>query len=233
MTPREYLLFVGRMKGLKGTALLSQIEEVMEQTRISDVRDRIIRNLSKGYRQRVGVAQALLGHPEVIILDEPTVGLDPKQIIEIRDLIRELGKTHTVVLSSHILSEVRSVCDVIIIISKGKMVAVDTPENLEQVFAGEKTLELTVKGTAQEVESVLKGLEKVKKTSCVPAEDGRTKVSIVTVDDTDISEAVFQAFSQKQLPIVSMTTAGASLEDVFIELTGDNGKEEETHDSDI
>lgn len=232
MTPREYLLFVGRMKGLRGGELSRQLSEIMEKTEITDVKDRLIRHLSKGYRQRVGVAQALLGPPEVVILDEPTVGLDPKQIIEIRELIRELGKNHTVILSSHILSEVRAVCDVIIIISKGKLVAVDTPENLERLFAGGTTLELVVKGTVGDAQAALEGLERIKKLVCTPAPDGRTKVSVMAADGADISEEVFRAFSGRQLPIVSMTTVSASLEDVFIELTGE-GKEDEENESDI
>jgi ABC-2 type transport system ATP-binding protein len=232
MTPREYLLFVGRMKGLRGGELSRQLSEIMEKTEITDVKDRLIRHLSKGYRQRVGVAQALLGPPEVVILDEPTVGLDPKQIIEIRELIRELGKNHTVILSSHILSEVRAVCDVIIIISKGKLVAVDTPENLERLFAGGTTLELVVKGTVGDAQAALEGLERIKKLVCTPAPDGRTKVSVMAADGADISEEVFRAFSGRQLPIVSMTTVSESLEDVFIELTGE-GKEDEENESDI
>jgi len=232
MTPREYLLFVGRMKGLRGEELNRQLTEIMEKTEVTEVKDRLIRHLSKGYRQRVGVAQALLGRPEVVILDEPTVGLDPKQIIEIRELIRELGKNHTVILSSHILSEVRAVCDVIIIISKGKLVAVDTPENLERLFAGSTTLELVIKGTVDDAKAALEGLERIQKADCTPAPDGRTKVSITATDGTDISEEVFRAFSGRQLPIVSMTTVSASLEDVFIELT-DDGEEDEDNGSDI
>ena len=142
MTPEEYLHFVARAKGLRREESARQIETVMEKTRIADVRKRLIRNLSKGYRQRVGIAQALLGNPEVIILDEPTVGLDPAQIIEIRELIRELGKEHTLVLSSHILSEVQAVCDSILILSKGRLVACDTAENLTKLMRGRENLRL-------------------------------------------------------------------------------------------
>ena len=147
-TPREYLTFVGRAKGLSGTRLEEQIERVMSVTQTGDVANRLIKNLSKGYRQRVGIAQALLGDPKVVILDEPTVGLDPIQIIEIRDLIKDLGREHTVILSSHILSEVQAVCQTVLIISKGKLVACDTPENLEKLFAGSTTVELTVEAPA-------------------------------------------------------------------------------------
>ena len=143
-TPREYLTFVGRAKGIKDKTLPEQIGRVMEVTQITDVADRLIKHLSKGYRQRVGIAQALLGDPEVVILDEPTVGLDPKQIIEIRSLIQSLGQKHTVILSSHILSEVQAVCQTILIISKGHLVACDTPENLERLFSGSAAVDLTV-----------------------------------------------------------------------------------------
>ena len=142
MTPEEYLRFVAQAKGLRREESARQIETAMEKTRIADVKKRLIRNLSKGYRQRVGIAQALLGNPEVIILDEPTVGLDPAQIIEIRELIRELGKEHTLVLSSHILSEVQAVCDSILILSKGRLVACDTAENLTKLLKGREDLRL-------------------------------------------------------------------------------------------
>ena len=145
MTVYEYLVFAAKLKKLPKDSIKASISEVMELVKIQDVKGRLIRNLSKGYRQRVGMAQAILGKPDVIILDEPTVGLDPKQIIEIRDMIRELGRKHTVILSSHILSEVSAVCDHIMIISHGKLIASDTPENLERQLEGSAGLELDVK----------------------------------------------------------------------------------------
>ena len=159
MTPEEYLTFVAKAKGVGKTELAGQLEKVINVTRIQDMRHRLIKNLSKGYKQRVGVAQALLGNPQVIILDEPTVGLDPKQIIEIRDLIKELGKDHTVILSSHILSEVQAVCDHIMIISRGKLVASDTPENLEKLFSASDVVNLTVKARREQVEEILKQMD--------------------------------------------------------------------------
>ena len=147
MTVYEYLVFAAKLKKLPKDSIKASISEVMELVKIQDVKGRLIRNLSKGYRQRVGMAQAILGKPDVIILDEPTVGLDPKQIIEIRDMIRELGRKHTVILSSHILSEVSAVCDHIMIISHGKLIASDTPENLERQLEGSAGLELDVKGS--------------------------------------------------------------------------------------
>lgn len=152
MTPREYLAFAAELKGLPREQRKAAVEQCMERTNIADVADRLIRNLSKGYRQRVGLACALLGDPPVIILDEPTVGLDPKQIIEIRELIRSLGQEHTVLLSSHILSEVNAVCDKVLIMSHGKLVACDTPENLTAHAAGHAALRITVLGTQEAVQ---------------------------------------------------------------------------------
>ncbi len=238
MTPEEYLRFVGEMKGLRGAELRRQVEEVMSVTGVTEVARRLISQLSKGYRQRVGVAQAILGHPDVVILDEPTVGLDPKQITEIRQLIRELGREHTVLLSSHILSEVRALCDVVLILSRGKLVAVDTPENLERLFAPERRLQLAVKGTPEEAERVVEPLEDVRKFSCEDMGDGRTLAEITSLNDTDLSERVFSAFSAAKLPILAMTTVSASLEDVFLELTesdeGESGAiEEAEHVADL
>lgn len=150
-TPLEYLKFVGEAKGLRGVKLKEQVEKVIQQTKIEDVKDRLISSLSKGYKQRVGVAQALLGNPKVIILDEPTVGLDPIQIIEIRDLIKELGKTHTVIFSSHILSEVQAICDRILIISKGKLIAFDEPQNLEKLLLAPNEIIITTDATEKEI----------------------------------------------------------------------------------
>ena len=171
MTPEEYLRFVARAKGLRREESARQIETVMEKTRIADVRKRLIRNLSKGYRQRVGIAQALLGNPEVIILDEPTVGLDPAQIIEIRELIRELGKEHTLVLSSHILSEVQAVCDSILILSKGRLVACDTAENLTKLMRGRENLRLLTRAEEETIRPIVEKVDGVE--SLAFAEEGR------------------------------------------------------------
>ena len=219
MTPMEYLRFVASAKGLPRSEQTSQIDRVMDKTDIRSVRRRLIRNLSKGYRQRVGIAQALLGNPEVIILDEPTVGLDPAQIIEIRDLIRELGKDHTIILSSHILSEVQTVCDSIMIISGGRLVASDTPENLTRLFAGTTTLQLEAKGSEEETKKVLSGILSVEEHTVRTDPNGTVLVEIKPVENADIREAVFNAFAEAKLPLLEMRTVRASLEDVFLELT--------------
>ncbi len=218
MTPVEYLQFVSEVKKVEKSQRKTQIEEAMAETGIKNVENRLIRNLSKGYRQRVGIAQALIGNPSVIILDEPTVGLDPKQIIEIRELIKNLGEKHTVILSSHILSEVQAVCDKILIISNGKLVACDTPENLENLFAGSKTVKLTVKGGSDSIKRTLGKVDKIKDISCKENGD-KTTVEITTDKEADIAEDIFYAFADARLPIVRMTEETATLEDIFLELT--------------
>ena len=218
-TPREYLTFVGRAKGIKDKALPEQIGRVMEVTQITDVADRLIKHLSKGYRQRVGIAQALLGDPEVVILDEPTVGLDPKQIIEIRSLIQSLGQKHTVILSSHILSEVQAVCQTILIISKGHLVACDTPENLERLFSGSAAVELTVEAGEAQTREILAPLDHIRSVDVRPEGADRCQVTLETDGDEGVCRAVFFAFSRAGRAILRMTDAKASLEDIFIELT--------------
>ena len=218
MTPREYLRFVAEAKKLGRDQISAAVDEVMSKTQITDVGDRLIKNLSKGYKQRVGIAQALLGNPSTIILDEPTVGLDPNQIIEIRALISELGKTHTIILSSHILSEVQAVCDRIMIISKGKMVANDTPEGLEKLFAGKTELSLSVKGSKEAVDGVLGGIDEISDFTS-EEKDGITLVTAECANEVNAEERLFFAFADVRLPIIRMTAERASLEDIFIELT--------------
>lgn len=220
-TPREYLTFVGQAKRIPKGELKGQIQRVMETTQITDVADRLMKHLSKGYKQRVGIAQALLGDPEVIILDEPTVGLDPRQIIEIRELITSLGESHTVILSSHILSEVQAICQTIMIISKGRLVACDTPENLEQLFAGRTTVELTLEAEPEEATQLLEPLEHIRAAELKRAADGRCDVELETDGSEDACREIFFACSGAAKPILRMTTVKASLEDVFIELTSD------------
>lgn len=222
MTPTEYLRFIARARGFSGAEARKQINAAMERARVTEVKNRLIRNLSKGYRQRVGIAQALIGNPEVIILDEPTVGLDPRQIIEIRELIRELGKNHTVILSSHILSEVSAICDEILILSGGRLVADDTPENLTALFAEQSSIRLTVKGALSDVISALNDLEGVEITDR-REEDGRTWLMLCAQDADAVCERVFRALAQAELPILEMARERATLEDVFLELIGNDG----------
>lgn len=191
-------------------------------TQITDMQQRLIKNLSKGYRQRVGLAQAILGYPEVIILDEPTVGLDPKQIIEIRDLIRKLGENHTVILSSHILSEVSAVCDHIMIIAHGKLVASDSPENLQKLMSGSMELNLEVKGSTAAVKNALQEISQIDRIEeNTEASKNIAKLKVISKENADIREQVFYALAEAKLPILEMTHAEKSLEDIFLELTED------------
>lgn len=222
MTVREYLEFVAELKKVPKKERKQQIDEVMEMTQITDMQQRLIRNLSKGYRQRVGLAQAILGYPEVIILDEPTVGLDPKQIIEIRDLIRKLGENHTVILSSHILSEVSAVCDHIMIIAHGKLVASDSPENLQKLMSGSMELDLEVKGSIAAVKSALQEISQIDRIEeNTEAPKDIAKLKVISKENADIREQVFYALADAKLPILEMTHAEKSLEDIFLELTED------------
>ena len=220
-TPEEYLRFVGEAKGLRGTGLSRQIDEVICQTGIGNVARRCISALSKGYKQRVGIAQALLGNPKVIILDEPTVGLDPIQIIEIRDLIRELGQTHTVIFSSHILSEVQAICDQIIMIARGKLIAFDAAENLEKLLLSPNEITILSDGSPAQVREILEGLiHIITFVSVEEAGEGYTSARIRTGCENvyELSRAVFSAFAASGTALLEMAVKKANLEDIFLEL---------------
>ena len=227
MTVREYLEFVAELKGIAKNKREESINEVEKMVKIWEVENRLIRNLSKGYRQRVGLAQAVLGFPEIIILDEPSVGLDPKQIIEIRELIRQLAKKHTVILSSHILAEVREVCDYILIISKGKLVASDTPENLERNLGDSDLIEIETKASPDEVRRILETVDGIRSISTKHLENGITWAQIQEKKNTDVREKVFQAFAQNHQPLLKLNPLQVSLEDVFMELTQSDRAAEE------
>ena len=222
MTVEEYLKFAAELKKIPSKERNAQVTKVMEMVGILDMQGRLIKNLSKGYRQRVGLAQAILGDPEVLILDEPSVGLDPKQMIEIRDLIRKLGENHTVILSSHILSEVSAVCDHIMIIAHGKLVASDSPEGLRRLMEGSGELELGVKGVYEELEPVLREIPGVERVEAMNiAEKDCTGIRIYTKEKADVREAVFYAMAECKAPIMQMLHKEKSLEDIFLELTED------------
>ena len=226
MTAREYLAFACEIKGVEKSKRAAEIERVMQTTGVAEVGDRLLKNLSKGFRQRVGLAQAIIGPPPIIILDEPTVGLDPKQIIEIRDLIKELGKNHTVILSSHILSEVSAVCDKVMIISRGRLVACDTPDKLERMMMGLGSLDITARGTREQVEKVLEGLEGCEAEFKKSAREGETEFVLHTAEGADMRERIFFAFASARLPIIGMAPSRASLEEVFLDLTSDSGAQD-------
>ncbi len=222
MTPREYLEFAAELKSLDADERLASIDKVIELTKIEDVQDRLIRNLSKGYRQRVGLAQAILGLPEILILDEPTVGLDPKQIHEIRELIRSLSKEHTIILSSHILSEVQEVCDHVLIIHHGKLLATGTPEALEKRMRG-SALELLVKSNDPDaVKEMLASVGGIANIVCsTTSAANEVSVTVEPLENRDLREDIFYACSKAGCPLLLMRPSGISLENIFLQLTSD------------
>lgn len=234
MTVEEYLRFAASLKKIPASARKAAVEKAVEIAKLSEVSNRLIANLSKGYRQRVGLAQAVLGDPPVIILDEPTVGLDPKQMIEIRELILSLKEKHTVILSSHILSEVSAVCDRILIISKGELVAGDTPEGLQEKMRGSACLELSVRGTAGAMTEILEGMEEVEKFDVREIPGSGIAVSVWEKPGCDLREKLFFALAESKMPILSLQRRNESLEDIFLQLTENNAQgEDEKNDGDL
>lgn len=224
MTVKEYLDFVAELKKLEKSLRAGYVKEAMKITKTEEVSGRLIRNLSKGYRQRVGFAQAVLGYPEILILDEPTVGLDPKQIIEIRDLIKELGKKHTIILSSHILSEISAVCDHVFIISHGKLVASDSTENLLERMTGAQEIELLVKAEEDTAETAIREVAQVERCEKTESkEDGAVQLLVTAKKDADVRETIYHTCVEHHMPILEMKAASKSLEDVFLELTSQEG----------
>ena len=220
-TPAEYLRFVGTAKGLRGEALDSQIEEVIEETGIGEMRDRRIDALSKGYRQRVGIAQALLGAPEIVMLDEPTVGVDPLQILEIRSLIASLGKSRTVLISSHILSEVQTMCSRILIIAHGKLVAFDTPEKLEERLAAPGEITVTAETDAETAKNLMADLPGAGRITVVADAPNRSTLTVVSgaEDIYTLSKGIFQSFAAGGYVLCELGVKKPNLEDIFLELT--------------
>lgn len=222
MTVREYLSFMYDLKKVK-LPKKAHIEEICEHVQISDVYHRMIKNLSKGYRQRVGLAQALLGNPGVLILDEPTVGLDPKQIIEIRNLIKDLGRKHTVILSSHILPEIQAVCERVIVINKGKIIADDTPDKLAQAMSTDHRLTARIEGPQDEVLALLRELPGMRRADVLGSrEDAAFDYTLEPEPDTDIRRELFARLAQNGWPILGLRGSELSLEDIFLKLTAEN-----------
>ncbi len=222
MTVEEYLRFAAQLKKIPAAKRAESMESAIRTAQLDDVRKRLIANLSKGYRQRVGLAQAMLGDSQVIILDEPTVGLDPKQMIEIRELIVKLKEKHTVILSSHILSEVSAVCDQILIISKGRLVASDTPQGLQEKMQGAACLELEVRGMREPLEQLLQKTEGVDRFAFADAPEGEVKVSVWEKPGFDVRDGLFFGLADYRMPILSLQRNKESLEDIFLQLTEGN-----------
>lgn len=220
MTVREYLLTVADLKGVPKSERKAMLEDVMEKVMITDMRDRLIKNLSKGYKQRVGIAQTLIGNPDIIILDEPTVGLDPKQIIEIRALIRKLGEDHTVLISSHILSEVGAVCDHVIIINKGHLVVSDSTVNLERLFQSQDLLCLSAQGELDKIQDIIHEFPALSIADVKEGEEADTyKFQLKAQDQNDYRKQLFFRFAEVGIPLLEIRKAGLSLEDIFLEIT--------------
>ncbi len=222
MRVQDYLQFVGRIKGIRqGTLLKQKVNQVTGLCGLDSVRKRIIGKLSKGFRQRVGLAQALLGDPDVLILDEPTVGLDPKQIVEIRKLIKELGGERTVILSTHILPEVQMICERVIIINEGKIVAIDTPENLNRQLSNKRTILMEIEGDPSKVVSTLKAIEGVAEVKSKSKKKEKGKIrqyEILTTPDQDIRKNLASAVVENQFGLYEMKTLEMSLEEIFLKL---------------
>ena len=226
LTPKEFIEYMAELKSVPRKERKAEVERVIKAVNIEDVENKLIRNLSRGYRQRVSLAGALVGNPKVLILDEPTVGLDPKQVTQIRSLIKSLGKDHTVILSSHILSEVSQICEKVIIINKGKLLAIDTPENLEKKEAGENVLLVTVEDTEGKINDTVKTMPNIKEIKLIKEiPDGTKQYSIIAKGDKDIRKDVFATFAKNGITIFELKKAEISLEDAFIDLI-DNQKEE-------
>ena len=231
MTPLEYLTFVAEAKGVSEDLVDRQVKEAMNLTDLVAVKDRLIRNLSKGYRQRVGIAQAFLGSPDIVILDEPTVGLDPQQLTEIRALIRKLGSKMTVIISSHILSEIAELCDHVIILSEGRVVADSSMADLVAQVSSDTELYLTVKGDEAGVREVLDTVEGVGKVKVLASPDKKTVKLKVTVEgEADIRDDIFFAMAERRYAVISMEKGEHSLEEIFLSLTAKGKTHEEVED---
>ncbi len=224
LTIKEFVTYMAELKRVKGKEKKESVKNAIEKTGLLDIQNKLIKNLSRGQKQRVSMAGALVGNPKVLILDEPTVGLDPKQITEIRNLIIEIGKTHTVLLSSHILSEVSQICNKVVIINKGKIVAVDTPENLENKVANNNVVYVTVEDNENKIDSIKEKIEGIKEIKFISENEDKTKKYIITAEkDVDIRKKIFNEFAKENITIFEMKKAEATLEDAFMKIISEGG----------
>ncbi len=228
LTPKEFVSYMAELKGVSRKIRKEEIQKVLKEVNIEDVQNKLIRNLSRGYRQRVSLAGALIGNPKVLILDEPTVGLDPKQVIQIRKLIKSLGKDHTIILSSHILSEISQICEKVIIINKGNLVAIDTPENLEKTVKEEHALLVTVEDPENKINDVVKNINDVQEIKFLKElSDGTKQYSLVSKNNADIRKKIFEIFAKSGITIFELKKSETTLEEAFIDLIDKQKPEEE------
>lgn len=228
LTPKEFISYMAELKLVKRKERKDEVARVLKEVGIEDVQDRLIKNLSRGYKQRVSLAGALVGNPDVIILDEPTVGLDPKQITEIRELIKKLGKKHTVILSSHILSEVSQICERVIIINKGKIVAIDTPENLEKATRDNNAISITIEDPKNNINKIKEKIKEISKVDFIKDNDDGTKeYAIISSSNVDLRKKLFDVLPKMDIVIFELKKSETTLEEAFIKLI-DNSKNNET-----
>lgn len=225
LTAKEFVTYMAGIKRVDKKILKEKVNKIMEETGLTDVQNKLTKNLSRGYKQRVSMAGALVGEPRILILDEPTVGLDPKQITEIRSLIKRLGKDHTVILSSHILSEVSQICDKVIIINKGKLVAIDTPDNLENKVSNNNAVYVTVEDTENRINEMKEKIEDIQNIELVKENEDGTKQYLITgKTDVDLRKAIFSEFAKENITIFEMKKPDTTLEDAFMQIIGEGGE---------
>ena len=225
LTVKEFVTYMAELKKVNRKERKERVQQTMKKVGIDDVQGKLIRNLSRGYKQRVGMAGALVGNPKILILDEPTVGLDPKQVTEIRALIKKFGKEHTVIISSHILSEISQICNKVIIINKGKIVAIDTPKNLEAKVTGSNTLYVTVEDKENKMKDIKKKLKDIKSVKLIKENEDKTQeYAIEGKEDVDLRKKVFEVFAKEGITIFEMKKADATLEDAFMQIIEKGGK---------
>lgn len=226
LTVKEFITYMAEIKGVNRKEIKKQVEDIMGKTGLSEVKDKLTRNLSRGYKQRTSLAGALVGNPKLLILDEPTVGLDPKQITEIRNLIKDLGKEHTVILSSHILSEVSQICNKVIIINEGKIIAVDTPENLEKQAVQDLSIYVTVEDPENKMENVREKIEGAKSIKLVAENEDGTKKYLISSEENDkIAKTIFEVLAKEGITIFELKKEEATLEEAFMKIIEKGGKE--------
>lgn len=226
LTVKEFITYMAGIKKIERKIIKEKVSKIIQETGLTDVQNKLTRNLSRGYKQRVSMAGALVGEPKLLILDEPTVGLDPKQITEIRSLIKQLGKSHTVILSSHILSEVSQICDRVIIINKGKLIAVDTPENLESKVSNDNSIYVTVEDPDNKTEGMNEKIKDIKEIKLIKQNEDGTKQYLISSDsNADLRKTIFSAFANESITIFEMKKSDTTLEDAFMKLINEGGEQ--------